>query len=265
MADIIFSAVLCNSRCKAIIEMPAAEGSDYSGTRTMLDYASDARSSGPAIIVRTSDIHSFFCFAFRDIRAVQFDFSIPRDSVARECEFVTYGPRRCVLFLAAILCDVTFAYSYGRRMENTGKRRHGIITILVKLQILWGSPSLHPARSREISMRKMDEIKEFIISRLLSSWIKNYDSLLRRFLGCNLTEREREGDKRPVSISPFSCRSENSRPCAKTDTAWQYHGKELAAPTGKRHKRFTFLSHLRADTFGFSQDAFGTAVWPCKV
>lgn len=58
--------------------------------------------------------------------------------------------------------------------ENTGKWRHWIITILVKLQILWGSPSLHPARSREISARKMGEIKEFIISRLLSSWIKNY-------------------------------------------------------------------------------------------
>lgn len=105
--------------------MPAAEGSDYSGTRTTLDYASDVRPSGPAIIVRTSDIHSFFCFAFRDMRAVQFDFSIPRDSIAREWNLYRIrGPRRCVLY--AILY-VTFAYSYERRMETLGNGDIGLL------------------------------------------------------------------------------------------------------------------------------------------
>lgn len=180
--------------------MPLAEGNDYSGTRTTPDYASDARPSGPAIIVRASDIHSFLCFAARfpryarrnlicQFRAIQYHaYKIYSEREMRsvpQCNII----RRICLFL-------------WKAHGNTGKWRHGIIKILVKLQILWGSPSLHSARSREISERKMDEIKEFIISRLLSPWIKNYGILLRRFLESNLTEREREAGKRPVSISP---------------------------------------------------------------
>lgn len=165
--------------------MPPAEGNDYSGTRATPDYASDARPSGPAIIVRASDIHSFLCFAARfprwarrnficQFRAIQYHaYKIYSDRIrGRELRSVPRCNiiRRICLFL-------------WKTHGNTGKWRHGIIKILVKLQILWGSPSLHPGRSREISVRKMNEIKEFIISRLLSSWIKNYGILLRRFLG----------------------------------------------------------------------------------